>query len=117
MEKRKIGAIGEKLVCLHYISKGYTILDTNFSCKFGEIDIVAQNDKCLVFVEVKTRKNDKFAMAMEFVTPAKQRRIKTAAAVYLSKKHLADEFVRFDVAEVYGPLPFPRINIIEDAFE
>ncbi len=117
MEKGLIGKLGEKLVCRQYMDKKYTLLAVNYRTRLGEIDIVAKNKNTVVFVEVKTRKDAKFARAKEFVTYSKQQKIKSAAAIFLRQHNLSDMFVRFDVAEVYSADTNPVINIIENAFE
>ena len=112
------GAWGERAACDFLVRGGWTIVDTNFRTRFGEIDIIARNGKYIVFAEVKTRKNDRFAAAREAVTPKKQARILAAAEEWL-QGHPVTLQPRFDVIEVYGeegaPLP-PRINHLENAF-
>ncbi len=86
----------------------------------GEVDIIARKGRFVVFAEVKMRKNADFAAAMEFVTPAKQRRVITAAELWL-QANPGKYQPRFDVIEVYAPEGVatvkPEINHIEDAFE
>ena len=117
MDKRLIGILGEKLVCKWYTDRKYKLIGVNYKTRFGEIDIIAQNRNTIVFVEVKTRKDDKFYSAKEAVTYTKQQKIKSAAALYLSSHKIDDMYVRFDVAEVYHPDKNPLINVIENAFE
>ena len=71
-EARVRGQWGEDLVAEDLRQKGWTIVATNFRCRMGELDIVARNERYLVFVEVKLRKNDRYGAACEAVTPAKQ---------------------------------------------
>ena len=117
MDKRLIGALGEKLVCKWYTDRKYELLAVNYKTRFGEVDIIAKKKNQIVFIEVKTRKDDKFAQAREAVTYSKQKRIKSAAIQYLAVNDLDDMIVRFDVAEVYSPETKPVINVIENAFE
>lgn len=117
MEKQLIGVLGERLVCKKYTDNGYKLLTVNYRSRFGEIDIIAQNNKTIVFIEVKTRKNDNFAKAGEAVTYSKQQKLKATAAMYLQEHSLEDMPARFDVAEVYAADKNPIINIIENAFE
>ncbi len=117
MEKRLVGILGEKLVCKWYTDRKYKLLAVNYKIRQGEVDIIASNRNTVVFVEVKTRKNDKFSSAREAVTYSKQQRIKAAANRYLAQNNMEDMFVRFDVAEVYHPENNPVINVIENAFE
>ena len=113
------GAWGETVAAQYLQKKHYRLIATGYRCKFGEIDLIVCNRKYLVFVEVKLRKSDQFAQALEFVDHHKQARLRTTAACYL------DQFPtqlqpRFDVIEVYAPegvnTTNPKINHLEDAF-
>ena len=112
------GAWGERAARAFLEGRGYAVEDVKFRTRLGEIDIIARQGKYIVFVEVKTRKSDRFAAAREFVTPAKQARILAAAAEWL-QRHPSALQPRFDVIEVYGeegaPLP-PRLRHWENAF-
>ena len=92
----------------------------NYRCKFGEIDLIVSNKQYLVFAEVKLRKSDKFAGALEHVDYHKQRKIRTTAELFLSQ-YSTDLQPRFDVIEIYAPdgieTKNPTINHVEDAFE
>lgn len=118
-EVRQLGRWGEKLVAEDLQRKGWTIAATNFRCRLGELDIVTENERYLVFVEVKLRKNARFGAACEAVTPSKQRKLLAAAQYYLIS-HPTKLQPRFDVAEVYAPqgvhTECPSINYIENAF-
>jgi len=117
MDKRLIGLLGEKLVCKWYTDHKYKLLSVNYKTRFGEIDIIAANRNTIVFVEVKTRKDNKFSYAKEAVNYSKQQKIKAAANQYIALNNLEEKIVRFDVAEVYHRDSKPDINIIENAFE
>jgi len=120
MDKRTLGEFGENAAAQFLRCKGYRIIARNYSCKFGELDIIARKGDYIVFVEVKLRKNADFAEAREFVTAAKQRRIISTAALWLAQNE-SDLQPRFDVIEVYAPegkkTIFPKINHIIDAFQ
>ena len=111
------GAWGEQAAADFLIRKGLGIAARNFRTRFGEIDIIAQDGKYIVFAEVKTRKSDRFAAAREHVTPRKQARIIAAAEEWLQAHPDAGQ-PRFDVIEVYGQpqAAAPRINHLENAF-
>ena len=111
------GDWGEQAACAYLERKGYRMLGKNFRTRFGEIDIIMAHGKYIVFVEVKTRKNDRFAAAREFVTPRKQQRITATASLWL-QQHPTDRQPRFDVVEVYGTegTVAPRIDHLENAF-
>ena len=114
------GAWGETLAADYLRRKRYSIVASGYRCRFGEIDLIAQNRKYLAFVEVKLRKNSEFALAMEHVDRKKQERIRTTAALYLSQ-HPTELQPRFDVIEIYAPegihTPRPEIHHLEDAFQ
>ena len=119
MDRKTLGNFGEEKAAKYLRKKGYKILEKNFSCRMGEIDIIAQKSGYVVFAEVKLRKNCDFASAREFVTVSKQRRIVSAAMLWLQTKECELQ-PRFDVVEVYAPdgekTLRPSINHIEDAF-
>ncbi len=96
-----------------YLKKqGYKIIDRNYRCPLGEIDIVAEDSGILVFIEVKYRANDDFGSPLEAVTKTKQNRIITAAKFYLVKKEITNTICRFDCVEVTEG----EINHIVSAF-
>jgi putative endonuclease len=96
------GALGEDLAAQFLVSRGYRILERNYRCKGGEVDIVArdQQDKSLVFVEVKTRRGLSYGVPQLAVTPFKQRQISKAALSWLSRNRLHDTNARFDVIAI-----------------
>lgn len=93
------GALGERFAAEYLQKQGYYILDTNFHTRFGEIDIIAQKGDILAFVEVKTRAATMLEAPEAAVTPAKRRKIITAALQYL-QTHPADLQPRFDVVAI-----------------
>lgn len=114
------GAWGEALAAQYLQKKRYKILSSGYHSRFGEIDLIVANRQYLVFVEVKLRKNDRFARAYEFVDKHKQERIRTTAEIYLSEFPTQLQ-PRFDVIEIYAPegtqTISAHINHIEDAFQ
>ena len=114
------GAWGEALAAEYLRKKHYWILACGYSCRFGEIDLIAANRQYLVFAEVKLRKSANFAQALEYVDRRKQDRIRITASMYLSQNptHLQP---RFDVIEIYAPEGMetarPEIRHMEDAFQ
>ena len=113
------GRLGEDYTAQWLISRGYRITAKNFHSRYGEIDIIAEDEKYIVFVEVKTRSGRTAGEAREAVTPAKQGRLRRAATWYLAQTGL-DCPCRFDVAEVYAPQGTdthkPLIQLVENAF-
>lgn len=115
-----VGAWGEALAAEYLRKKRYQILACGYRSRFGEIDLIVENKHFLAFVEVKLRKSDSFAKAMEFVDSRKQDRIRTTAQIYLSQ-YPTEKQPRFDVIEIYAPqgtqTKKPVINHLEGAFE
>jgi len=113
------GAWGEAVAAAYLRRKHYKILAHGYRCRYGEIDLIVSNSDVLVFVEVKLRKNDRFASAMEHVDCNKQQRLRSTAMMYLAQTH-TDLPARFDVIEIYAPQGaatlFPKIRHMEDAF-
>ena len=114
------GAWGEALAAEYLRKKHYKIVAAGYHCRFGEIDLIVEDRRYIVFVEVKLRKNGSFARAMEYVDRYKQDRIRTTASMYLAQNptHLQP---RFDVVEIYAPVgtatPKAEIRHMEDAFQ
>lgn len=121
MDRRNgVGAWGEEHAAKYLKKQGYRILERNYSCRFGEIDLIVSNREYLVFVEVKLRKSDAVARAAEFVDYRKQNRLRTTAELWLSL-HETELQPRFDVVEIYAPegesTKKPLIHHLEDAFQ
>lgn len=115
---KEIGDFGEDAAEKYLKDNDYEVLKRNFRLKFGEIDIIAKQNDCIVFVEVKTRKSSDFGQPSEYVNLRKQIRIKKAAAVYID---IENNDIRFDVIEVFysergGKTVLNSINHIENAF-
>ncbi|MBQ2153776.1 MAG: YraN family protein [Oscillospiraceae bacterium] len=117
---RLTGRWGEALAAEYYRKKHYELVALNYSCRYGEIDVIVRNRRFIVFVEVKLRKSEQFARAADYVDVAKQNRIRTTASLWLSLNETALQ-PRFDVVEIYAPEGMetrkPKINLIEDAFQ
>ncbi len=117
-ERKAAGDRGEAEVARYLRKKGYTLLASQWRCRFGELDLVAKDRRGTVcFVEVKLRSPGAIGLPREFVDTRKRQRLRTAAGAYLAA-HDMDAPARFDVAEVYwetnGVL---RVNYLENAFE
>lgn len=118
--KKLLGDFGEECAAVYLKEKKYKILERNYKNAFGEIDIIAKQKKDIVFIEVKTRKSDKYGSPYEAVDYNKQNKIIAAAKLYLSKNKLFDKNVRFDMVEIYASLTgesaeLDKINHIENA--
>jgi putative endonuclease len=113
-----IGAIGEQTAALYLARKGLRIKERNFRCRLGEIDIIALDGSCLVFVEVKTRRSCAYGRPSEFVNAKKQEKLIKAAGIYTHGENVE---MRFDVVEVIyelhcGEVLICEIEHIENAF-
>ena len=114
------GNLGEELAANFLAARGYRILERNFRCKGGEVDIIARDpgDKSLVFVEVKARRGLTYGVPQLAVTPFKQRQISKAALTWLSKNRLHDTNARFDVIAILLHTDAAHgIDHIRNAFE
>ncbi|MBZ2173889.1 YraN family protein [Schnuerera sp. xch1] len=109
------GAYGEGKATKYLISKGYKIIDRNYTTRIGEIDIIAIKSKTLVFVEVKTRSNTNYGFPYEAVNRKKQNKILRSSLIYIKHKKLDNYQARYDIIEVYLH-DEPNINHIENAF-
>jgi putative endonuclease len=107
-----LGAFGEKLAAAHYRAQGYAVLERNWRCRAGEIDLICARGTTLVVCEVKARTGSAHGHPLEAVTALKQRRLRRLAAAYLRQQssHWAD--IRFDVAGVLDG----TIEVVEGAF-
>ena len=113
------GRWGEEVAAAWLRKQHYTLVTSNYHSRFGEIDLIVKNREYLVFVEVKLRKDDRYVQAREYVTPAKQNRLRTTAMYWLST-HPTELQPRFDVIEIYAPdgvqTRRPEIRHFENAF-
>lgn len=118
-DRKLLGRWGESVVAEDLRRRGCTILAAGWHCRMGEIDLIASDGTYLRLVEVKLRKDARFAQAREFVDHRKQEKLRLAAQLYLAENPTALQ-PRFDVAEVYAPEGIatkePKIIYIENAF-
>jgi putative endonuclease len=111
------GKTGEALAAAHLAEAGYRVIERNYRCLFGEIDIVAEEGETLVFVEVKSRRSAAYGDPQQAVGYQKQKKISRIAAHYLQEKRLCNRAARFDVVAVKLLPAGPRIELIRNAFE
>jgi putative endonuclease len=116
--RRALGAAGEDVVARWYTDAGYRVLDRNWRCREGELDLVVARPGFVVFCEVKTRRSNAFGSPAEAVTITKQRRLRTLAARWLAEHPAARaRELRFDVASVMATRGIaPVVDVIEGAF-
>jgi len=123
MEKynKMIGNIGEQYAVSYLQKQKYKIIDKNYRCNFGEIDIIAIDKDCLCFVEVKTRTTCKYGRPSNAVNLPKRRHIINCAKLYILKKRIGNYRARFDIVEVFvknddNKFSVENINLIKNAF-
>jgi putative endonuclease len=117
LKRKEVGARGEKLAADYLKKRGYKIIQRNFRCREGEIDIIAQKGECLVFVEVRTKKNTAFGTPEESVTLSKREKLISLANAYLQAYDKPPQSWRIDVVAVeLGPNNrVSRLEHIENA--
>ena len=101
-ESRLLGRWGEALAAEELRRRGCRLVEAGWRCRFGEVDLIAEEGPFLCFVEVKLRKDGRVAQAREFVDRRKQEKLRTTAQLYLAE-HPTQLQPRFDVVEIYAP--------------
>lgn len=110
--RRALGSYGENLAARWYERCGYVVLDRNWRCREGEIDLVLLRHRVVVFCEVKTRSSDAYGSPAAAVTPAKQARLRKLGMRWIDVHDVRPAGFRFDVACVVGR----EVRVIESAF-
>lgn len=114
VNKRRVGTAYEKRAADYLQERGYEILEANYKCRQGELDLIARQGRYLVFIEVKYRRDERNGWPEEAVGFRKQQRIFAAARYYLYQKQIPETTpCRFDVVGICGN----KIYIIKNAFE
>ncbi len=116
-DRRHTGTLGESLAVEALKKNGYRILEKNYRSGLGEIDIIAQEDGVLAFVEVKARRTDQFGGPKLAITPRKQRKVSMVALGYLKETGQMSKKARFDVVAIRLLPGQPDVEIIKNAFE
>lgn len=114
-QHNEFGQVSEDRAAAYLMARGYTIRDRNWRLGHKEIDIVAQRDGVLAFIEVKARRNTRFGEAVEAVTDSKMHNLVQAANAYVRYHHL-DLPTRFDIIGITGEPGHQTVEHIEDAF-
>ena len=117
IQKKEIGRKGEELALRFLKKRGYQIIERNYVCKMGEMDIIARDRDILVFVEVKTRTSTTFGPPQLAVNPKKQSQMSKVALYFLKEKKLEDVKARFDVVAILLGARGEEIELIKDAFD
>jgi len=119
MKRRETGMLGENIACDFLGKNGYHIIEKNYRCPGGEIDIIARQEDTLVFVEVRTKTSRRFGTPEESITPTKMERLRTVAAHYGQNRSNLPASWRIDVVAIQMDSrgKVSRIEIIENAVE
>jgi putative endonuclease len=117
--RQTLGQRGEHYAAQYLVDQQYAIRVRNWRCRFGEIDLVAEKDGVLIFVEVRARRGDRLGTPEESITPAKRARLIAAAQTYLDEHNQIDRDWRIDVVAIdIGPRgEVQRCTLIENAIE
>lgn len=114
---KRLGIIGEKLAIDFLKKNNYQIIQQNYRCPFGEIDIIALKKNTLCFIEVKTRSSGRFGLPQEAIDERKKRTIAHVALSFMQHYKIEDKKVQFDVIAVCITAHGHNIELIENAFE
>ncbi len=114
-----LGKEGEAKAIEYLIAHGYDIITTNYSCHFGEIDVIAREGKSLCFIEIKTRAGSQFGFPAEAISRRKQKKLITTARFYMHEYRTKFDEHRFDIVEVLyrKESDYFDFSLIKDAFE
>ena len=115
--RQLLGKEGERIAERYLIKKGYKLVERNYRCPSGEIDLIVLDRRVVVFVEVKTRTGHAFGTPFEAVEFRKQQKMTQAAQYFLAQKGLQQRDARFDVVGISWPGRQPVVEHIENAFE
>ena len=116
-ERIDLGKLGEDLALKKIRHLGYQCVTRNYRCPLGEIDLIAKDGGCLVFIEIKARTSSGFGLPQEAVDGFKQRRLVQVAKAYVAERNVKEAIIsRFDVVAVQLTPSGPKIELIKDAF-
>jgi putative endonuclease len=116
LNKQDLGKLGEKLAVKYLKGEDYQIIEQNYRCRFGEIDVIAYKDNYLIFVEVKTKQNENFGSPQEEVDFHKQRKLEQLALYYISQHSEWKVDFRFDVIGILYKEEDHQLSHLKNAF-
>lgn len=114
--RKQIGKQGEDIAVRYLERQGYRILNRNYHSRYGEIDVICEHQRVIIFVEVKTRRSERYGTAEEAVTRVKQQRLRKTALQFLQQENRPFKDIQFDVIAVRLGGPQAVINHIQNAF-
>jgi len=116
-EKKEIGQRGEEMAVSFLKGLNYQILERNYRCKLGEVDIIARDNDTLVFIEVRTRSSLDFGLPQESINRRKRHQISKVALEFMLRKKMKNIPARFDVVAISLEPGKEKVDLIKDAFE
>ncbi len=116
-QKQILGKEGERIAESYLRKKGYRVVERNYRCPVGELDLILLDRRVVVFVEVKTRSDDRFGTPLESVGPRKQQKMIKTALFFLTRHRLHHRDARFDVVGISYQGGEPMVEHVENAFE
>lgn len=117
MNRAESGAWAETQACEYLVEQGLSLIERNFRCRLGELDLIMEDDQTLIIVEVRYRQKTGYGTPAETVTRAKRERLLRTARFYLQKNRVSSDIhCRFDVMSISGPNYAPSYQWIRGAF-
>jgi putative endonuclease len=117
IQQKALGQKGEEIALRFLKKNGYRIIERNYTCKLGEVDIIAREKDTFAFIEVKTRRSTTFGPPQLAVNQKKQGQLSRAALYFLKEKNLEEAKARFDVVAILLGAKGEEIELIRDAFD
>ena len=116
-EELSLGRWGEKQASRYLRRRRFKIVERNYTCPLGEIDLIAKDGDCLVFIEIKTRRGKSFGYAKEAINARKRRQLSKVALAYMKANNCCDVKSRFDVVAITLSHGKEEIEVIKNAFD
>jgi len=114
---KNVGQEGENMAFYYICQQGYRVVDRNYRCPYGEIDLIAKDGETFVFIEVKSRQSTLFGQPEDAVDFKKRKKLSTVALWYLEEKKIDNYRARFDVVSILLSKQPPEIKLFRDAFD
>lgn len=114
---RNMGQQGENMAFSYICQQGYRVVERNYRCPYGEVDLIAKDGEIFVFIEVKSRQSTLFGQPEEAVDFKKRKKLSTVALWYLAEKKIDNYHARFDVVSILLSKQPPEIRLFRDAFD